>query len=121
MGDTYDSGDSDGLLLYLRDNFEVEGAYAIGGEGIESIRFLDEDLNFAGYTYSFTLDNDVLIGRLLPKCLVRRKEFTPVRVKIERFPYPVKEVDYPLESPHLSFKIRKVKIKEIDPCRSTVN
>lgn len=121
MGDTYKSGDSDGLLLYLNGDFEVKGAYTLGGEGIESVRFLDGSLNFAGYTYSFTLDNDIMIGRLPPKCLVRRKEVIPVRVKIERFPYPVKEEDYPLESPLLNFKVRKVEIREIDPCGLAVD
>ncbi len=118
MGDTYKDGDSDGMALLLDGNFRVIKGFAIGRDGIESIRYLTKEGLFAGYTYSFTLDNDLMIGKFSQECgtFVRPKEFKEVSAKLRFYDYPVKVKNYKLEPLQLSLPIKEINMKTLDPC-----
>ncbi|EDP74930.1 hypothetical protein [Hydrogenivirga sp. 128-5-R1-1] len=118
MGDTYGRTHSDGLLLVLDGEFEVVKAYSIGGEDVESVRYLDGRL-FAGYTYSFTLDNDVLLGRVGDSCasLVREVPFRRREGRLEFYRYPLEERDYAFRLLDLGVEVRSIRLKEMEPCQ----
>ncbi len=118
MGDTYYDGASDGLLLFLDGKLNPVESFAIGGEDVESVRYLDGSY-FAGYTYSFTLDNDVLLGSITGVCrgLVRKKEFHERKAVLEFYPYPLKERAYSFHSLDLKITVKTLKLKELEPCQ----
>ncbi len=65
------AGETDGLILRLSEDLFLKEAFLVGGEAIESIRHgaqLEEDFVFVGYTYSYSLDNDALVGYGIPPC-----------------------------------------------------
>ncbi len=117
MGDTYNDGDSDGMVLFLDRDMKVLKGYAVGGEGVDSIRYLDGNF-FAGYTYSITLDNDMMIGRLTGDCpaFVKKKEFREIHPLLKFYPYKVKSEGYDLVPFNPSLTVREVNLERIDPC-----
>ncbi len=118
MGDTYREGVSDGLMLFLNRDLSVKRAYGLGGYNVESIRYLDEGL-IAGYTYSFTLDNDILVGKLPELCpgFMRRIDFREVKAILRRYPYPLEERIYTLRSLKLNFFLRKIDMRLYNSCQ----
>ena len=75
--------------LFLKDTF------LIGGEEIESIRhginIPSKGMAFVGYTYSYSMDNDALLGLGLPPN-ARRTNFKKLYPLIETFNYNLREV-----------------------------
>ena len=118
VGDAYREGEPDGMLLFLDEGLKVMAGYSVGGQDVESIRFVDGNL-VAGYTYSITLDNDMLLGRVDISCgsFVREKVFKEVKVKMEFYPFPVKEVPYKIAPVECEFEIKDVFFRKIDPCQ----
>ncbi len=118
MGDTYREAQSDGMLVFLDARFEVLEGYEIGGDGIESVRFLIPEGWFSGYSYSFTIDNDILLGNVRDLCpgFVRRKNYERFEVPMEVYSYPVRVSPYALKELDLEFEVEEVKLKRIDPC-----
>ncbi len=118
MGDTYREGVSDGMVIFLDRALKVERALSVGGDDVESIRYLSDGL-LAGYTYSFTLDNDVMVGELGESCrsFVRRKEFKERKAHLKIHPYPVKVRRYELKPVSYKFRVEEVSLKVIKPCQ----
>ena len=118
MGDTYTEGQSDGMLLFLNERLEFLEGYRLGGEDVESIRFLTEEGWFAGYSYSFSLDNDILLGnaRRLCKEIASRENFERFVAPVRLFSYPVQIQPYPLQEIDLNLRIEKIRLKRKDPC-----
>ncbi len=115
MGDTYKEGQSDGLLLFLDESFRVKRSFRIGGEDVESVRFLTPEGWFAGYTYSFTLDNDVMIGNIknLSGYLFKEKTCSKVKAHVNELPYPLSAKPYELKELNLKFLIYRVTLKKL--------
>ena len=118
VGDTYRDGQSDGVLLILNEDFEVVKGYGIGGEDVESVRFITEEGWFAGYSYSFSLDNDLFLGRVEDICpqAVRSKTFKRLEGPAEVHDYPVTLYPYPLKEVDQELEVEEVELKKIDPC-----
>ncbi|MDQ7082731.1 MAG: hypothetical protein Q9N34_07105 [Aquificota bacterium] len=118
MGIHYREGVSDGLLLFSEKISASERLTASAGREIESIRYLDGGL-IAGYTYSFSLDNDVLVGRLPKLCpgFMRKLDFREVKAVLRRHPYPLEERDYTLRSLKLNISLREIYMKLYSPCQ----
>ncbi|RLJ69773.1 hypothetical protein BCF55_0028 [Hydrogenivirga caldilitoris] len=118
MGDTYEGGTSDGLLIFLDGELNLREAFAVGGDDVDSVRYLDGHV-FAGYTYSLSLDNDVLLGdvRHLCKSFVGEKKFREREANLRFFPYPIEERIYDIRPLDLSFGIRSLKLQENSPCQ----
>ncbi|WP_457601055.1 hypothetical protein [Hydrogenivirga sp.] len=118
MGDTYREGVSDGLLIFLDEDLNPEGAYSMGSDDVESVRYLDESL-FAGYTYSITLDNDVMLGELPLECrgFVRALKLVERRAPLRFYPYPLKVKEYELIELDLGLRAKKLQLREMSPCQ----
>jgi hypothetical protein len=118
VGEIWEGGDSEGMVLHLNTDLKVLKSYALGGEGIESLRHIDGDL-IGGYTYSFTLDNDILLGKFREYCgrFLKRKDFRKRERELRFFPYPLREKDYEIERLNLKLITREIKVREIDPCQ----
>ena len=118
MGDTHSEGQSDGMLLFLSEELDVVEGYSLGGEDVESVRFLTEGGWFAGYTYSFTLDNDLLLGKVGNLCpaLVRRKTFRRYTAPVKIHGYPIRPRPYSFGELDLSMRIEEVRLRSMDPC-----
>ena len=96
VGDHSRGGDLQGFVLFTDQGLKPLEAYSVGGEDVESLRFIDgPGLLVAGYTYSFSLDNDLMVGGFTGSCwdLVKPISFVNARGRIEsgRFPYLLKD------------------------------
>ncbi len=88
-------GQTDGLLMELSNELFLKDTFLIGGEEIESIRhginIPSKGMAFVGYTYSYSMDNDALLGLGLPPN-ARRTNFKKLYPLIETFNYNLREV-----------------------------
>ncbi|HID05297.1 MAG TPA: hypothetical protein EYP20_05780 [Aigarchaeota archaeon] len=116
-GDTYVGGQSDGLLIFLDTELNPVSCVGVGGDNHDSIRSLTPKGTFAGYTYSFTLSGDAIVGRggvcekasHMLRC--KRKHFN-----VERLPFPVVSKPYELTKLSLKLSIYPLEMETIKPC-----
>ncbi len=116
VGDT-EVESRDGLILILDKTFEIKKAYRVGLDDVESIRFVDKNL-IAGYTYSFSFDNDAMVGEIDLRCPL----FESARAKVKRTNFPLKPLEvssdtYPLKEVSFPLKMEELPLKAREPCK----
>ena len=121
VGDHSRGGDLQGFVLFADERLKPLEGYSVGGEDVESLRFIDGSaLLVAGYSYSFSLDNDLMVGRFTERCgdLVKPAGFFTARGRIEtrRFPYLPK--DYLIVQKDLELVAEEVRLKKRQYCPS---
>ncbi len=118
VGDTYENGVSDGMVLFLDGDLRVVRGFAVGGEDVESIRFVSGGF-FAGYTYSLTFDNDIVLGELEKTCggFFREKSFRERSGFLKSYGYPLELRDYGLRVFECEFSWREASFEKLNPCQ----
>ncbi len=118
-GDSYRGTDPDGFVILAGEDFTPLRGWSVGGEDVESIRFITEEALIAGYSYSFSLNNDMMLGRFDPSChpFVREKGFKAREVKLRTLEYPLRVTRHKLKEVRSSLTTGKVELDSRDVCR----
>ncbi len=108
-------GETDGLIAELSRNWFLKKICLWGGEGIESIRHaipFNNTFLFVGYTYSFSMDNDALLGMGMP-CRKAKSSFRRYYPYLEVSTFPITRSPYPIKliSPHVIPKSFELQVK----------
>ncbi len=114
VGDHSRGGDLQGFVLFVDERLKPLEGYSVGGEDVESLRFIDgQGLLVAGYTYSFSLDNDLMVGGFASSCgnLVKSLSFVTARGRIEISRYPYLQKDYSIVKKDLELVAEEVRLK----------
>jgi hypothetical protein len=108
-GDTETERWLQGFILEVSPDLEPGDAFEIGGEEVESLRFLSEGGYFAGYTYSYSAQGDMLIGKVKDLCLgpALPFEFKKVGGRINVMRYRLSEREYLLNQRRIPLKVRE--------------
>jgi len=114
-------GDSsgDGFLLLLDSDMRPLRGSLVGGEGYDSVRYTDRGGWFVGYSYSLSMDNDIILGRYGEECppLFRETVFRRRSAELERHPYPLGIRAYSLKPLSIPLKVRGFTPRRINPCQ----
>ncbi|GEM_PF-5675246 len=118
-GDTGGRGSLNGFFLTLTGDLKPLLGIELGGNDVESIRFMSEGGYFAGYTYSFSFDNDILIGRIDTHCsgFMKAIDFRQKGGRIDFFRFPVLVLDYPVKIYDEELKINSLSLEIFSACR----
>ncbi len=117
-GDLVKGGDNQGFILFLDRRLNLIGGYSIGGEDVESLRMVERGGLIAGYTYSFSMDNDLLIGGFSKKCpsFVKPESFRLVGGRMDMLRIPLSVREYRVERKSLSFSFSEIKLRKRFSC-----
>jgi len=110
-GDLVKEGNYQGFILYMdRDLNPLEG-YSVGREDVESLRMVAGGELIAGYTYSFSIDNDLFVGSFTRKCpsFVKPVAFRIAHARIQTLRFPLKIKEYPITLKEADFNLYEVK------------
>ncbi len=118
VGDIYRDGSFEGFILFLDKELNPVEGYALGGYDTESLRFIDGKY-FVGYSYSFTMDNDVLLGSLEGSCpgFLEKVNFHRKRGSLKFWEYPLSLRQYRLERFGCEFSISRANLRVIKACQ----
>ena len=119
-GDSYRGADPDGFVILAGEDFTPLRGWSVGGEDVESIRFITKEALIAGYSYSFSLNNDMVLGRFDPSCspFVREKRFNTREVKLHTLEYPLRITTHKLREAKSSLTTGRVELDNRDVCRA---
>jgi hypothetical protein len=118
FGETEVEGNREGLVLVLRRDAEPLRVYLLGGEGAEAVRYADGEF-FLGYSYSFSLTGDLILGRIGRGCggVFRLYRVLVSEAFLDPADFPVEVKPHPLETLSLRYETRRVRYGLRDLCQ----